>query len=371
MIRVGTLDWGREEREALCELVSEENPQLTLGKYCAQFEDEFAKYIGTRYAIFVNSGTSALFLALRSVKILSSLLYGHVVTTSLTYMATYNAIISNGFDPYPIDIEPNSLNMDLKSISNGIIIPVHLMGKPVRRLREWAVKHVDSIIIEDAAQAIGSKLGNKRLGSIGLVAAFSFFPAHQITTIEGGMITTNDEKIAEICRALRDNSRVCTCPVCTLKTKGICKKREGYTGEIRWAIYDYAGFNMKPTEIQGLLGHLKMKKIDRIVERRHQIFKAYSEEFEPTNISALQEEKGEYICPLAFPIIVPNRQDRQEVINKLHKAGVEARGMYPSRGDCKNAEAASRRCLFLPAHQNLSDEDVKHVIGCMKNAIKD
>ncbi len=362
LIRIGTLDWGPAERDAVTRLVSEPDPKLTLGKYVLQFERECAKWTGVKYGIMVNSGTSALMLALQAVKIKYKSVSADVITTSLTYMATHNAILVNGMNPVFTDIQANSLNMDLSRCQrSGVFLPVHLFGKPVQGLEELE----DAVIVEDAAQAMGSELKGKKAGALGDIAVYSFFPAHQVCTIEGGMIVTNDKELSEICRALRDNSRVCTCQVCTLKSQGVCERRKQYKGEIRWATYDYPGYNVKPMEIQGLLGCLKMTKINEIVRRRHEILRAYNESLQ---CGMLREDPGEYICPLAYPIHTKNPQ---EVIIRLEKAGIETRGMYPSRGkNAPNAACASKNTLFLPAHQNLSDQEVEYIIENVKKNVE-
>lgn len=361
MIRVGTLDWGREERESIQNLMSGEDPQLTMGPKVRQFEKMFAEWIGSEYAIACNSGTSALILAIKAVKLhyLSGDIF-HAITTSLTYPATYNALIHNNFIIIERDIDA-TFNMQLtRSSCPALTVPVHMFGKPVKGIE--SISSYKNWVVEDACQALGSSFKNKKLGTFGVCGVFSFFPAHQICTIEGGMIVTDDEKIMEICRSLRDNGRLCTCPICTLRTKGVCKKRADYEGEIRWAT-EYAGYNMKMTEFQGALGIVKMKKIDSICKRRNEIYHMYSTSFEDTQYYTCQEQH-EFVVPLAFPVEVPNPK---KTLDYLSKNGIEARGMYPHRGsDCPNAKRLSSRSLFLPAHQNLTDSDVHFIIEKVK-----
>jgi len=356
MIRLGTLDWGIAERKAIEELISGDNPILTMGLNVRKFESQFAKWIGCQYGVAVNSGTSAVITALNALKIKYEC--KDIWTTSLVYPAAWNAIQISQLTPRYVDINSETLNMDPSKIGGPFVLGVHLFGKPLRMdLRN------DLIQVEDAAQALGSKIGNKRVGSFGAMGCFSFYVAHQITTIEGGMVTTNDKELADISRMLRDNGRICNCPICTLKTKGICPKRLTYDGERRWAT-DYVGFNLKPTEFQGVLGLVKMKKINKIVERRHQILQMYNDDLE--SLSLLKEESNEYICPLAYPIYVKHPM---EVVNKLAKDNIECRGMFPARGDCPNAKHISKNSIMVPAHQNLTDEEVHYIIEKIKEAV--
>ena len=358
MIRIGTLDWGQKEREAIQNIISPEDPQLTMGPKVRQFENMFAKWIGSKYAVSCNSGTSALMIAIKAVKLRYLADVFQAITTSLTYPATYNALIHNDFSIDEKDIDA-SFNMKLeKPPYPALMVPVHLFGKYVKGIED--VSSHKNYVVEDACQALGSSYKNKKLGTFGVCGVFSFFPAHQITTVEGGMIVTDDEKIMMTCRSLRDNGRLCTCPICTLKTNGVCKKRTEYEGEIRWAT-EYCGYNMKMTEFQGVLGVVKMKKINSICERRNEIYRIYS--------TALREmgpyqEEHEYVVPLAYPIVVSNPK---KTVLCLAKNDIEARGMYPHQGtNCPNAKHLSSHSLFLPAHHNLTDSDVHYIIEKVK-----
>lgn len=355
MIRLGAIGFGEEERKAIMDLISVDDPQLVMGKYVYEFERKFAQWIGKKHGIAVNSGTSALILSLAAVK--EKYQFDDVFTTSLTYPATWNACLVNQMSLHCQDIESKSLNMDLKLLPTfeGVLLPVHLFGKPVHGLEMRG-----ECIIEDATHALGSKIGDEKMGSIGLLGCFSFFPAHQFSTIEGGMIVTDDDDLAEICKCLRDNGRICTCPVCTLRTVGVCQKRSEYQGELRWAT-DYVGYNMKMTEIQGVLGVVKMGKIDRIVERRHHVLHMYNEELD--DVGCLKEEETEYICPLAYPLMV---KDARKVVYELSKAGIESRGMFPFRGNSPKAEYVSKHGVFVPCHHLLDDEQVKYIIQTLK-----
>ena len=235
------------------------------------------------------------------------------------------------------------------NISN-ILMPVHLLGKPCVYTGEIMPD------IEDACEALGSSVDGRKLGTFGRVGCFSFYVSHQISTVEGGMCVTNSKEVYEKLLSARDNGRLCTCPVCSLKSSGVCKKRyEGSTSERRWATSSVIGGNFKPTEFQGVLGVVKMKTIDENINRRNKIFLRYAEEFQ-----TLIQEPGEFIVPIAYPVKVA---EPQKAVAYLEKQGIEVRGMFPAYSEAfKNATAISNSHILIPLHHKLVEEEVEKVI---------
>lgn len=177
-----------------------ENGQYVLGKEVEAFETEFAAYCGTRYAVAVNTGTSALHLSLLAAGIGQG---DEVITTPLTFVATVAAILYAGAKPVFVDIDPNTLNIDVSRINKAVtkstkaVIPVHLHGKPVdmNSLLDVALKN-KLIVIEDAAQAHGAEIKGRRAGSFGQMGCFSFYPGKNLGAYgEGGAVTTNDPEL--------------------------------------------------------------------------------------------------------------------------------------------------------------------------------
>ena len=356
MIRFGSLDFTEDCKNAIYDLVNQSDPQLSMGKYVHQFETEFAKWLGSKYAVFVNSGTSALMSALQVMKqalIEDGFKPISASTTALTYPANWNTIKYCGLKTKIRDVNNQFVmdadNADLFNTSN-ITIPVHLLGKPCPHTEDFIVD------IEDACESLGSSIYGKKLGTFGVANCFSFYVSHQISTVEGGMITTNFPNIYENLLSARDNGRLCTCPICTLKTSGVCKKRYGgSTNERRWSVGNVIGGNFKPTEFQGVLGCVKMKTIDENINRRNKIFLRYSEEF-----NTMVQEPGEFIVPIAYPVKV---KDPQKAVAYLEKSGIEARGMFPSYDKSfKNATAISNSYILIPLHHKLVDSEVEKVI---------
>jgi CDP-4-dehydro-6-deoxyglucose reductase, E1 len=363
MIRFGTLDFNQDCKDAIYDLINKSDVQLSMGHACHEFEMRFAKWLGSKYAVFMNSGTSAVMAAIASVKDIydtQRLGVKSVETTALTYPADWNAIRYCGLKPFIRDVNDQYV-MDLHDwllpTFDRILMAVHLLGKPVCGVDEFPVD------IEDTCESLGSSINGKKLGTFGHCGVFSFYVSHQISTVEGGMVVTDNADLYENLLSARDNGRLCVCPECTLKFMGKCKKRylkeELHINERRWATGTVMGGNFKPTEFAGALGCVKMKTIDANIERRHEIFKRYSEEF-----NTLVEETGEYIVPIAYPVRVRNPNKACEY---LELDGIEARGMFPSYGPkFKNATKISESFILVPLHHNLSDKDVESVIESVK-----
>jgi dTDP-4-amino-4,6-dideoxygalactose transaminase len=362
LIRFGSIDWNEDCKNAIYDLINVSEPQLTMGKNVNLFETQFAKWLGSKYAVFMNSGTSAVMAAIQSVKdiyIKEDILPCYVRTTALTYPADWNAIQYCGLKVCGQDVTDQmvmNVGNGRQTNINEISMPVHLLGKPCHNIQHIATD------IEDTCESLGSSINGRKLGTFGHCGVFSFYVSHQMTTIEGGMVVTNNPDLYENLLSARDNGRLCVCPQCTLKFVGKCKKRyaqETHKNERRWATGTVIGGNFKPTEFQGALGCVRMKTLDENVGRRNKIFLRYAEEFD-----TIIQEKGEFIVPIAYPVKVRNPSTACE---HLEFEGIEARGMFPSFGPkFKNATKISETHILIPLHHNMSDEDVETVIGTVK-----
>ena len=236
------------------------NGHLSSGPITEEFEQAFAKFIGTKYAVAVNSGTAALHLALESLNIKNG---AEVITTPLTFAATTNVIVLQNAKPVFVDIDKTTYNLDPNLIEKSItpntkaILPIHYAGQcsEMDEINEIAKKH-NIEVIEDAAPAVGATYHGKKAGTLGRIAGFSFFPDKNMTTGEGGMITTDDIELAEKCKILRKN--------------GASKRYYNV----------YIGWNFKMPDINAALGLSQLQRIENIIERKNQIAKYYSKHLE-------------------------------------------------------------------------------------------
>ena len=255
-IRIAQPNITEEDAKAVYTAVKEKFLSGT-GPYNKQFEKDFAKYVGTKYAVTVNSGTAALHLSLEALGIRDE---DEVITTPFTYAATSNVIILQNAKPIFVDIEDETFNLDPTKIEKAItkktkaIMPIHYAGQTceMELINEIAKKH-DLFVIEDAAPAIGATHKGKKSGTLGDIAGFSFFPDKNMTTGEGGMVVTDSAELAEKCTVLKKNG---------------ASKRYFHT-EIGW--------NFKLSDINAALGISQLKRIDKTIEEKNNCAKIYDE----------------------------------------------------------------------------------------------
>jgi perosamine synthetase len=238
-----------EEQKEVIKVMESQMLTLLHGEAVKAFEKDFAEYIGVKHAIGINSGTAALHIAIAALNIGPG---DEVIVPPFTFIATASSILHNNAIPIFADINNKSYTLDPESVKEKItertkaIIPVHLagIGADTQALQQVAEDH-NLFIIEDAAQSIGTKCYGKKVGSIGDIGCFSFYPSKNITTGEGGMITTNNDTIAEQCRLLRHH------------------------GEPSWYSYDRLGYNYRMTEIQGAIGKVQLRRIGEFIRIRN------------------------------------------------------------------------------------------------------
>ncbi|MHA1439460.1 MAG: DegT/DnrJ/EryC1/StrS family aminotransferase [Promethearchaeota archaeon] len=244
------MDITKEEIEEVKKVMESGLLTLLAGDVVRTFEKEFANYIGVKHAIGVNSGTAALHITIAALDIGPG---DEIIVPPFTFIATASSILHNNAIPIFADINNKTYTLDPESVKEKItdktkaIIPVHLAGlcADMDSLIEIADDY-NLYIIEDACQSHGAKYKGKKVGSIGDLGTFSFYPSKNMTTGEGGMITTNDDNLAEKCRLLRHH------------------------GEPSWYIYNRLGWNYRMTEIQGAIGRVQLKKLDKYIKIRNE-----------------------------------------------------------------------------------------------------
>ena len=243
------MNLSEEEQQEVLKVMKSQMLTLLHGEYVSKFEEEFARYIGVKHAIAVNTGTAALHMSIAALNIGPG---DEVIVPPFTFIASASSILHNNAIPIFADIDNKSYTLDPNSVREKItektkaILPVHLAGICADMSELMDIGSDNGIsIIEDAAQSIGTRCYKKKVGSIGHLGCFSFYPSKNMTTGEGGMITTNDDELAEQCRLLRHH------------------------GEPEWYVYNRLGYNYRMTEIQGAIGRVQLKKIDSFISMRN------------------------------------------------------------------------------------------------------
>ena len=339
------------------------------GKSVIKFEKEFADYIGVKHAVAVNSGTSALHLSLLSLNIGNGDL---VITTPATFIATANAIVYSEATPVFVDISLETYTIDPDRIEEVIkkykdkvraVIPVHLYGYPCRmnEILEICEKY-NIYIIEDACQAHGAEYKGKKVGLFGDTAAFSFYPAKNMTVAgDGGMVTTNNDNIAEIVKQLRDVGR---------------SKDNPY-------IHDYIGFTARMNTVNAAIGRVQLKYLDEWNYKRRKIAKRYSKELNGVGDLILPPKETSNIKS-AWHLYVIRTKYRDELKKFLEEHGIQCGIHYPlpvhlqppyrkmgfKEGMFPNAERWAREVLSIPMHPKLTDEEVEYIINIIEKFYK-
>ena len=353
---------------------------ITQGPKVAEFEKEFAKYVGARYAVAVNSGTAALHAACFAAQLEKG---DEAITTPITFAASANCVLYQGGTSVFADIKEDTLNIDPKEIKKKInqktkaLIPVDFTGLPVdlEEMQEIARKY-NLIIIEDASHALGATYKDSKIGNISDMTVFSFHPVKHITTGEGGMITTNNNEYYERLKLFR--------------THGITKDKDkllNYDGPWYYEMQEL-GYNYRLTDFQCALGLSQLNKIDRIMQRRIEIAQKYNSEFQDMlEITIPQINPADSTPAWHIYVIQLNLEklevDRREIFEALrvenigvnvHYIPIHLQPYYQKRfgyhfGDFPKAEVYYSRAITLPIFPMMSGKDIDDVIKAVKKVI--
>lgn len=335
------------------------------GKYIEEFEQKFATYCGCKYGIATTSGTTALHLALVSLAIGPG---DEVIIPTFTMISTAFAVAYTGAKPILVDAEPETWNIDVTKIEERItpktraILPVHIYGHPcdIDPIMEIA-RQYNLYVVEDAAEAHGAEYKGKKVGGIGDVNCFSFYANKIITTGEGGMVVTNDEKIAERARSLKDLA---------------------HSKEKRFLHTDIA-FNYRMTNIQAAIGLAQFEKIDELVEKRRAHAYLYNSLLKDVEGIGLPPEK-EWARNVywMYGILIEDKFgiSRDNLMEKLREKGIDTRtffipvhqqsaflnmGLFKGEG-YPIAEELGKRGLYLPSSSGLTEEQIYYICQAVK-----
>ena len=367
MIPVFRPSMGEEEIRAIEEVLN--SGWIGLGPKTKQFEEEFAKYIGVKHAVAVNSATAALHLSLVSLDINA----GEVIVPAITFVSTALAANYVGAKPVFADVEEDTLNISVENIKKKItnktkaIIPVHYGGYPCKmdEINELAEKH-DIKVIEDASHACGSVYKGKKAGALADLGCFSFHAVKNLATGDGGMITTNNEKIKEKLHRLR------WCGI-TKDTFSRTKKNYSWYYEV-----PEIGFKYHMNDITAAIGLVQLKKLEQNNEKRRRIVKQYNEVFSKTSwIEVPKEEPNTKSAMHNYVIKVKETKDRDNLIEYLAKKEISASVHYMPlhlhpiyrqyKAKVPVAEKVWKRLVTLPLYPDMTEEETEKVIDAVKN----
>ena len=402
-IHLSRPDINELDKEKVLEVLN--TPNLSLGPKLSEFEKKFSDYIGTKYTIAVNSGTSGLHLCIKSL----DLKYGdEVLTTPFSFIASANCILFERAKPVFVDIDEKTLNIDINQLEEKIrelrsghkilkaVLPVHIFGRPCEmdEIMELASRY-DLYVIEDACEAVGAEYltensqflsggstayaknhnpgsiqGDKgyksredrriwkKVGAFGDCGVFAFYPNKQMTTGEGGMIVTDDEKIYKLCRSMRN---------------------QGRSEDGAWLQHERLGFNYRISDINCALGIAQLERIDEILARRERATRSYNEHLKDVEELILPHfEENKKISWFVYVVRLQDkysREDRDWILEKLKEKGIGCSNYFSpihlqplylkmfgyKEGDFPVTEKVSERTIALPFFNNLKKEEIGYV----------
>ena len=367
-INLSSQDISQAEIDAVVEVMK--SSHLSLGPKLPEFEEAFCEYIGRKHAIAVNSGTSGMYILAESFG------WGpgdEVITTPFSFVATTNIIMMTGATPVFVDIDLETYNITPEAIESKItdrtkgIVPVEVFGNPKYLDDIWDMAKSKGILcLEDSCEALGSEINGKRVGTLGDASTFAFYPNKQITTGEGGMILTDNDEVADMCRSLRNQGRD--------------------TGA-GWLQHARLGYNYRLSDINCAVGIEQLKRVDGFIDKRAKVAGAYQE---------LLADEERLIVPAApensrmswFVFVVRladnfSREQRDQVLDILRGEGIGCSNYFTpihmqpyiqqalgtKAGDFPVTEQVSDRTIALPFHNNLPATDAEYVCCKLRTAL--
>lgn len=362
--------------------------QYIMGENVKEFEKEISEYLGVKHSISVGNGTDALIIALKALGIGEG---DEVITTPYTFFATAESISIVGATPVFVDVDIDTYNIDPEKIEEKItdktkaIMPVHIFGQPcdMDPINKIAKKY-NLKVIEDACQAIGAEYKRKMIGGISDIACFSFFPTKNLGCAgDGGMIVTNDDKLATICRALRTHGSGAD----GHKAYNIIHNIEEDTTEDKGndntvynplKYYNYLiGQNSRLDEIQAAILRIKLRELDKWNNKRRENARFYNEQLKDTKLVTPFEDKD---VKHVYHLYIIQSENRAELVNYLKDNGIATGIYYPvplhlqkayknlgyKEGDLPNAEYLSHRTFAIPVFPELTDDEKKYIVEKLK-----
>ena len=346
-------------------------PNLSLGPTGPKFEAALARYVGARHAVAVSSGTSGLHLGVIALGLKPG---DEVVTTSFSFVASTNCLLYERVTPVFADIDAETWDIDPAAADSAVtgktqaILPVHVFGRPCRIVELTALARRRGLaVIEDSCESLGSTIAGKHTGTYGALGVFAFYPNKQMTTGEGGMMVTDDDRVATLCRSLRN---------------------QGRSDGSGWLDHPRLGFNYRLSDVQGALGLSQLRRIESFIERRQVVEAAYREALSgiPGIVLPAPSRAGERVSWFVYVIRLADdlgRDDRDAVLAHLRSRGVACRnyfvpihlqpymregfgfreGMFPV------TERIAERTIALPFYGRLTDSDVERVAEALREAV--
>lgn len=359
------------------------NPRLTKGELTTTFENLWSKWLGCKYSVFVNSGSSANLAAIYSLVLSGKLKNNKIIVPAVSWVTTVSPVIQLGLTPIMCDCDMGNLGLDIdhlkiliKKENPSAIILVHVLGFPnhMKEIIELC-KQNNILLIEDTCESIGSKYDNKHLGTFGDLSAFSFYFGHHMSTIEGGMVSTNNEELYHILLSIRSHGWDRDLPL--IKQKELREKYKVDDFKSLYTFY-YPGFNLRSTDLQAFIGIQQMEKLNHIVDSRYKNYVKYKEGIK-NDFWNVKPTNNSYVSNFSYPIITKNIN---KLINELQNNDIECRPLicgsinehpfwYERYGkqELPNSKLVHEYGLYLPNNHQMTDNEISKVIKIVNKNI--
>jgi dTDP-4-amino-4,6-dideoxygalactose transaminase len=356
---------GERERELVMDVLRSD--ALACGEMVPAFERAFAERVGTRFAVACSSGTAGLHVALDRLGLGPG---DEVVTSSFSFIASANVILHERATPVFADIDERTLNIDPAAVEAAItprtraIVPIHIFGYPcdIEAVSRIAAKHCIPVV-EDACEALGCTVNGRAVGSHGNPAVYGFYPNKQLTTGEGGMVTTDDEAVAADLASLVN---------------------QGRSDNGDWLVHQRVGFNYRMDEMSAAIGIAQLEKLDALLEARRRVAERYDKVLAGIEGVELPYRGPEVRSWFIYYVRLADGIDRDAVAARLAARGVATRPYLPaihlqppyrarfgySEGMLPVTERVSRATLALPFYVQLDDDDVGHVASSLREVLR-
>ena len=359
------------------------NPKLTKGNLTLEFEKKWSEWLGVKYSIFINSGSSANLAMIYSLIISNKLKNNKIIVPAVSWVTTVTPAIQFGLEPILCDCDKDNLGLDLEHLKKLIkehnpsgIILVHVLGIP-NHMNDIInlCKENNIFLLEDNCEGLGSEYYGKKLGSLGDMSSFSFYFGHHMSTIEGGMVCTNDESFYHLLLSIRSHGWDRDLP----EEKQNHLRKLYNVNDFR-ALYTFynPGFNLRSTDLQAFIGLDQMNKLDFLIQKRNYNYNLYNKLIKK-DIWKITPPEGSFVCNFNYPIIT----NKIEILVKnLKEKNIECRPLicgsmneqpfwYERYGKkkLKNANKVHHYGLYLPNHHKLEEDDISYICEVVNNSI--
>lgn len=370
---------------ALRKWLSGKQPQLTKGFLTVEFEKQWARWIGTRYAVFVNSGSSANFLMAYAALLSGKLRNKKVIVPSVGWVTTISPFMQLGFQPIMCGADQDDFGLDvghleflLKKHHPSLVIMVQVLGVPGKMEQLKKLQHkYKFILLEDACAALGAEYKGKKVGSFGVISSFSFYFGHQLSTIEGGMVNTNDKNFYDLLLMLRSHGWG---KDLDQKTRSRLMKKYRIDDFHQPFTFFLPGLNLRNTDVGAFLGLRMMKKADHISKIRHRNHMLYFKFLKHVGFQKIHP--GSWPCSISFGALARDSAHRNRIVKELDRYHIETRlfsagnlGLHPFWFERygKFHHPVSNKVhscgFFLPNNESLTPKDIKFICSVV-NSIK-